>query len=214
VTTGGAGARSGRERRGPGFAAGDALLVVDVQNDFCAGGSLAVREGDAVVPVLNRWIAAARHAGVPVFAARDWHPADHVSFHARGGPWPPHCVQGTRGAEIHPGLELPAGTPLFSKGDDPDRESYSAFQGTALVDRLRSEGVRRLWVGGLTLDYCVRATTLDAVRHGFAVRVILPATRAVDAVPGDGDRALSDIRACGAAIETDPDPERANHASP
>ncbi|MBI2964037.1 MAG: bifunctional nicotinamidase/pyrazinamidase [Deltaproteobacteria bacterium] len=185
----------------PHLRPGDALLIVDVQNDFCAGGSLAVPEGDAVVPVANRWIAAARRAGVPVYASRDWHPAGHASFRQRGGPWPPHCVQHTRGAEFHPALELPPGAPIIGKGADPDRDGYSAFDRTDLAARLRAQGVRRLWVGGLALDYCIRATVLDALGEGFAVHLIRAATRAVEAHPGDGDRALAEMRAAGAVIE-------------
>jgi len=181
--------------------AGDALLIIDVQNDFCAGGSLAVPDGDAVVPVLNGWIARAQRAGIPIIISRDWHPAGHVSFLERGGPWPPHCVQGTPGAEFRPALEFPAGTLIVNKGEDPDRDNYSDFSETGLAERLRREGVRRLWVGGLALDYCVRATVLDAIREGFEVHLIRAATRAVDVTPGDGNRALAEVRAAGAIIE-------------
>jgi nicotinamidase/pyrazinamidase len=183
------------------FGAGDALLIIDVQNDFCAGGSLAVPDGDGVVPVINRWIAAARRAGIPIVVSRDWHPADHTSFLERGGLWPPHCVQGTRGAEFHPALDLPSDSPIVSKGDTPDRDNYSDFRETDLAERLRRGEVRRLWVAGLALDYCVRATVLDAIREGFEVHLILAATRAVDVRPGDGDRALAEIRAAGAIVE-------------
>jgi nicotinamidase/pyrazinamidase len=179
----------------------DALLVVDVQNDFCAGGTLAVPGGDEVVPVLNRWIAACRKAGVPIFATRCWHPPRHASFAERGGPWPPHCVQGTRGAEFHPDLALPAGVPVVTKGADPDRDDYSDFSGTGLGDRLRALGVRRVFIGGLALDYCVRASALDAIREGFAAHVIRDATRAVDVQPGDGERAVAELRAAGAVVE-------------
>lgn len=179
---------------------GDALVVVDVQNDFCPGGALPVPEGDRVVPVLNEWIRQARQAGVPVFASRDWHPPGHVSFRERGGPWPPHCVQGSWGARFHPALELPPDAVVVDKGDDPDRDAYSAFQGTDLARRLREAGVRRLWIGGLAQDYCVRATVLDALRHGFAVYLLREATRPVDVRPGDGERALQEMAAAGAQI--------------
>src|SRR5262245_15732315 len=137
------------------FKPGDALLVVDVQNDFCPGGSLAVSKGDEVVPVLNRWIEDAGAAGVPIFASRDWHPPNHISFKARGGPWPPHCIQNTFGAAFHPDLRLPPGAELISKADSPDVDSYSAFGGTDLAERLHEAGVKRVWIGGLTQDYCV-----------------------------------------------------------
>src|SRR5438552_15199445 len=116
--------------------AGDALLIVDVQNDFCPGGALPVPEGDAIIPVLNRWIDEAEARGVPVFASRDWHPQNHVSFKQRGGPWPPHCVQGTKGAAFHPGLKLPKNAEIVSKAQDPETDSYSAFGGTDLAGRL------------------------------------------------------------------------------
>jgi nicotinamidase/pyrazinamidase len=179
---------------------GDGLLIVDVQNDFCPGGSLAVDDGDTVVRVLNRWISVAGKAGVPVYASRCWHPKGHASFAERGGPWPPHCIQNTRGADFHPDLTLPSGGAIISKGTDVDRDDYSAFHSPELAERLRRDGVRRLWVGGLALDYCVRATVLDAVKAGFEVFLIRAATRAVDVETGDGERALSEMRAAGATI--------------
>jgi nicotinamidase/pyrazinamidase len=178
---------------------GDALLVVDVQRDFCPGGALAVAGGDEVVPVLNAWIEAAVRAGAPVYASRDWHPRTHPSFRQRGGPWPPHCVQDTPGAAFHPELRLPAETRLVTKGVRLDRDQLSAFDETGLAQALRDEGVRRLWIGGLAQDVCVRATVLDAAREGFAVHVIAPATRPVD--PAAGVRALEEMRRAGARIE-------------
>jgi nicotinamidase/pyrazinamidase len=180
---------------------GDALLVVDVQNDFCPGGALAVNEGDMVVPILNRWIEEATAAGIPILASRDWHPPDHISFAHRGGPWPPHCVQGTQGAEFHPALRLPRTTQIISKADHPHKDSYSAFGGTDLTARLRAAGVKRLWIGGLTQDYCVRTTTLDALQEGFEVHVIVDATRAVNVNAEDGARALAEIEQAGAVLE-------------
>jgi nicotinamidase/pyrazinamidase len=179
----------------------DALLVVDVQNDFCPGGALAVPEGDAVVPELNRWAAAAARGGATVCASRDWHPPRHVSFRSQGGPWPPHCVQETPGAALHRGLHLPSSVLIVDKGVDPDRDGYSAFDGTGLGDRLRAAGVDRVWVGGLALDYCVLATALDAVEEGFETHLILRATRPVEVAPGDGDRAVERMRAAGVYIE-------------
>ena len=179
----------------------DALLVVDVQNDFCPGGALAVPEGDQVVPVLNDWIRAARESGVPVVASRDWHPAGHCSFAEQGGPWPVHCVQDTEGAAFHPELELPDDALVISKGRSPERDNYSAFDDTGLADMLRERGVERVWVGGLAQDVCVRATVLDACDAGFETHLIADATRPVDVEPGDGERALEAMRAAGARIE-------------
>jgi nicotinamidase/pyrazinamidase len=175
----------------------DGLLIVDVQNDFCPGGTLAVTEGDRVVPILNEWIEAAVAAGASVFASRDWHPPNHISFRDRGGPWPPHCIQGTRGAQFHPDLKLPDNVQVISKADSADADSYSAFGNTNLTDRLRKAGVRRVWIGGLAQDYCVRETALDALKAGFEVHVIVDATRAVNVKPDDGRRALEDIRQAG-----------------
>jgi len=180
---------------------GDALLIVDVQNDFCPGGALGVRDGDKVVPSLNEWMREARLRGIPVFASRDWHPADHISFTKRGGPWPPHCVQDTSGAAFHPDLDLPPGSQIISKGTTPDQDSYSAFGGTDLARRLRSAYVKRVWIGGLAQDYCVRATALDAIREGFEVHVIVDATRPVDVHPDDGRRALEEIQRAGGILE-------------
>ena len=180
---------------------GYALVIVDVQNDFCPGGSLAVPDGHEVVPVLNLWIESAVDAGIPIFASRDWHPANHISFQQRGGPWPPHCVQGTRGAEFHPDLRLPASANIISKAATADEDSYSAFGGTDLAQKLNAEGVRRIWVGGLALDYCVQATVLDGLNEAFTVHLILGATRAVTVQPGDGQRAVDRMREAGAVIE-------------
>ncbi len=180
----------------------DALLVVDVQYDFLPGGALPVPDGDAVIPVLNRWLAAARTGGALVCASRDWHPPHHASFRERGGPWPPHCVQGTPGAAFPPELALPPDAVIIDKGTDPDRDAYSAFQGRPdLAALLRERGVTRLYVGGLALDYCVKASVLDGLAAGFEVHLIRDATRAVDVQPGDGERALAELRAAGAVIE-------------
>jgi nicotinamidase/pyrazinamidase len=180
---------------------GDALLIVDVQNDFCPGGALAVPEGDQVVPVLNRWIEEAQRQHIPIYMSRDWHPEEHVSFNERGGPWPPHCVQGTAGAAFHPDLVIPSNVEVISKGHHPHEDSYSAFGGTNLNEKLKAAGIKRLWLGGLTQDYCVRETSLDAIRAGFEVHVIVDATRAVDVNPEDGRRALEEIARAGAILE-------------
>jgi nicotinamidase-related amidase len=173
---------------------GDALLIVDPQVDFCPGGALAVPGGDAIFPAVNR---AAGRAPL-VVASRDWHPADHVSFAARGGPWPAHCAAGTPGAEFHPALDAGRIARVVSKGTDRDREAYSAFDGTDLADWLREAGVRRLLVAGLATDYCVRASVLDGRRQGFDVLVLEDGIGAVDVHEGDGVRALAEMREAGA----------------
>jgi nicotinamidase/pyrazinamidase len=173
-----------------------ALVVVDVQNDFCPGGALAVPGGDEVVEPINRL---APDYDV-VVATRDWHPADHGSFAARGGPWPEHCVQGTDGAELHPGLDRGLIDRILDKGQAPDQEGYSAFEGTDLDEFLRERGVDTVHVTGLALDYCVRATALDARRAGFDVVVLRAATRAVEASPGDAEQAIADLRAAGVEV--------------
>jgi len=180
--------------------AGDVLMVVDVQHDFLEGGALGIARGSAVIEPLNRALDAFHARGLPVIATRDWHPPGHCSFHERGGPWPVHCVQGTRGADFHPALRLPRGTVVVSKGTDPAHEAYSGFEGTDLADLLRRLGCRRIWIGGLATDYCVRATGHDALASGFAVIVIEDGVRAVDVAPGDGARALADLVAGGARL--------------
>lgn len=192
------------------FPKGSALLIVDVQRDFCRGGALAVRDGDEVVAPLNRVAAAARDAGAPVFASRDWHPPDSPHFATNGGAWPHHCVQGSAGAKFHPDLVLPNGTGIVTKGDTPtDPEGYDAFDGhladgTSLADALRARQVTRVIVGGLATDYCVRDSVMGARRAGFDVVVLTDAIRAVDVEPGDGPKALADMLATGATFaETD-----------
>lgn len=174
-----------------------ALIAVDVQGDFLPGGALAVPRGDEVVEPLVRAAAAVGR----VVATRDWHPANHVSFVDRGGPWPPHCIQGTPGAALRPEIDRIADL-VVSKATDPDVDAYSGFDGTGLAEILRALGVRRLLVGGLATDYCVRATVLSALSEGFEVTVLGDAVRAVDASPGDGERALEEMRAAGARIST------------
>ena len=184
-----------------------ALLIVDVQNDFCPGGSLAVREGDHVVPVLNEYIQRFEEAGLPVFASRDWHPVKTKHFKEHGGPWPPHCVQNTRGAEFHSGLELPADTTVVTKGTDPVDHGYSAFDGidpagNELARSLRHAAIKQLYIGGLTTDYCVRTSVLDARRQGFDTVVLLDAIRGIDVQEGDVARALDQMLRAGARTAT------------
>jgi nicotinamidase/pyrazinamidase len=173
---------------------------VDVQIDFCPGGALPIDRGDEVVPVLNRWIAAASHADVPVYASRDWHPAHHLSFTESGGQWPPHCLQDSEGARFHPDLRLPGSAVIVTKGVRFDRDQYSAFDQTGLATELRARGVKRVWVGGLAQDVCVRATVLDAQRHGFKTVVIADGTRPVTQL--GGDEANEEMRRAGAHFET------------
>jgi nicotinamidase-related amidase len=174
----------------------DALLIVDPQVDFCPGGALAVPEGDAIFAAVNQ--AAAR---LPVVvASRDWHPAGHVSFLVQGGIWPVHCQAGTPGAEFHPALDASRLDQVFSKGTEADREAYSAFDGTGLADWLREHGVHRLFVAGLATDYCVRASVLDARKERFEVVVLEDAIGAVEVKPGDGERALEEMRSAGATV--------------
>jgi nicotinamidase/pyrazinamidase len=182
---------------------GDALLIVDVQNDFLPGGSLAVAEGDQVVGVLNDYIAVFSRQGLPVYATRDWHTPDHCSFQAQGGPWPPHCVADSPGAGFAPGLRLPEGSvTVISKGTRQNKDAYSGFEGSDLTERLRSAGVQRLFIGGLATDYCVLNTVRDALREGFAVRLLEDAIRAVNVQPDDGAKAIAEMRQGGAVPVT------------
>jgi nicotinamidase/pyrazinamidase len=175
----------------------DALIVVDVQNDFCPGGALAVPHGDAVIEPLN-WLMRQHDL---VVATRDWHPPDHGSFAEQGGPWPVHCVQDTHGAQLRSDLDRDAIDAVVDKGQDRDTEGYSGFENPDLEQLLRERGVERLHIGGLALDYCVKNTALDALRKGFPVTVHLAATRAVNVEDGDGERAVEEMRAAGAEIE-------------
>lgn len=177
----------------------DALIVVDVQNDFCPGGALAVPHGDEVVPVINRLMPLFSH----VLVTQDFHPPGHSSFTEQGGPWPAHCVQGTSGAELHPSLDRTKVDQVVQKGTDPQTDGYSGFAGTDLADRLRQLGVKRVVVTGLATDYCVRATALEAIENGFETAAVTDAIRAVDVAPGDGDGAIADMREAGATLLTE-----------
>ena len=171
-----------------------ALLIVDVQNDFCPGGALGVPGGDRVVPVLNRLM--------PLFplvvASKDWHPKDSVHFDK----WPPHCVQATPGAEFHPDLDATRIHKTFLKGTRNKDDGYSAFEATNddLADFLRKKGVTDLYVGGLATDYCVRASALDADKNGFETFVVEDAVAAVEVKPGDGERALKEMAHAGVTL--------------
>ncbi|MBU5636293.1 nicotinamidase [Geomonas sp. Red69] len=184
-----------------------ALLVVDVQLDFCPGGALAVPEGDQVVPPLNRYLELFKQSSAPVFASRDWHPAQSKHFKEQGGVWPPHCVQGSAGAEFHPGLLLPEGTIVISKGMSSWDNGYSALQGvtengTPFAMLLRRMEMDRLYVGGLATDYCVKESVLEALKEGFAVTVLTDAIRGVEVEPGDSERALQEMWGAGAEQAT------------
>lgn len=169
---------------------GDALVVVDVQNDFLPGGALAVTGGDEVIPVMNRYLSYFVGDGLPVIATRDWHPANHSSFKTSGGRWPIHCVANTHGAEFASLLQLPKSAIIVSKDVKPDQDTYSGFQETDLAERLDALNVSRLFIGGLATDYCVLHTALDARRAGFQVKLLLDGIRAVNVIPGDDERAI------------------------
>jgi nicotinamidase/pyrazinamidase len=175
-----------------------ALVIVDFQNDFCPGGALAVPDGDAVAGRLNE-LAGSGEYGL-VVATRDWHPPDHGSFAEQGGPWPAHCVAGTRGAELHEALDPGPIDVVIDKGQDPGTEGYSGFEGTPLAELLRSHGVDDVTVVGLATDYCVKNTALDALREGFGVTVDSTASRGVEVRPGDAERALEEVRDAGASV--------------
>ena len=177
---------------------GDALIIVDVQRDFLPGGALAVPEGNAVVPLLARCAAACSRSGVPVVASRDWHPVDHCSFRDFGGQWPVHCVAGTPGAELDPDLDLPDDTRIVDKASTPERDAYSAFEGTDLDEWLKAREVRQIYVGGLATDYCVLRTALDGLRLGYRVVLLADAIRAIDAA--DGQKAIETLVEQGAIV--------------
>lgn len=182
------------------FQKGDGLLIIDVQNDFCPGGVLAIEKAAEIIPVLNEWIKEARRVGLPVYASRDWHPDGHISFKAQGGPWPPHCIQDSDGAEFHSALRLPDDVVKITKGVRFDRDQDSVFDETGLTEQLTRDGVRRLFIGGLALDACVLASVIDARKAGFEVQLILDAVRPVN--EKEGREALSKIKKSGSEIVT------------
>jgi NAD+ synthetase len=174
-----------------------ALIVVDVQNDFCPGGALGVTGGDELGPAIAE---AAERADL-VVATRDMHPPDHASFAEQGGPWPAHCVVGTAGAALHPSVASLPIQRVQDTGTDRDDEGYSAFAGTGLAGWLREQGVGRVEVAGIATDYCVRATALDALKDGFETTVLADAVAAVELEPGDGQRALAEVQAAGGRLD-------------
>lgn len=180
------------------LSANDALLVVDVQNDFCPGGALPIPEGDAVVPAITPWIQAASDKGMFIFFSRDFHPLFHPSFTSRGGQWPVHCVQDTWGASFHPDLLRPDSSIVITKGVRFDQDQNSAFDQTGLNHLLSTEQISRLWVAGLALDVCVQATVNDALQLGYRVMLLVQATRAVS--PESGKAALDSLQQAGAEL--------------
>jgi nicotinamidase/pyrazinamidase len=175
-----------------------ALLIIDFQNDFTPGGALAVDEGDTIAPRINELAASGDYE--LVVATRDWHPPDHGSFVENGGPWPVHCVRDTPGAQLHERIDTDLIDAIIDKGRTGEKEGYSGFEDTDLEDMLRERGVDTVHVAGLALDYCVRATALDAKRAGFNVILHRDATRAVEMNPGDGERAVAELREAGVEV--------------
>jgi nicotinamidase/pyrazinamidase len=180
-----------------------ALIVVDVQNDFCPGGSLAVADGNDVVAPLNKLMKEFLDRGEPVYKTRDWHPEKTKHFATYGGTWPIHCVQNTDGAEFHPDLLQDPRITVISKGFDERADGYSGFDGTQLAQLLRDEGVNEVWVGGLATDYCVKQTVIDGISNGFKVKALAEAMRPVNVNPDDGRKAIAEMKAAGAEIVGD-----------
>jgi len=179
---------------------GDALVLVDVQNDFLEGGSLAVPHSSAILPIINGYIALFTRRNLPIIATRDWHPEDHCSFADNGGQWPVHCVAGTRGAAFSSQLELPCSSHIVSKATAAGRDAYSGFDGTGLADYLNTQGAARLFICGLATDYCVLHTVLDGLKAGFTVVLLTDAIRAVDVAQGDGAKAIASMTENGAQV--------------
>jgi len=179
---------------------GDALVIIDVQNDFLPGGALAVNNGDEVITALNQYINRFIALGLPVIATRDWHPLNHCSFHEQGGPWPPHCIADSHGAQFAADLRLPPEVSIISKASEPDKDAYSGFEGTQLEAVLGGFGAQRLFIGGLATDYCVLNTVKDALEGGYQVCVLSDAVRAVNIHPGDGRNAEREMIGRGAVL--------------
>ena len=177
---------------------GDALIIVDVQNDFLPAGSLAVPEGDAVISILNQYLAIFRKQSLPIFATRDWHPENHCSFTEQGGTWPPHCIANTPGANFPSELDLSPDVSVISKATSADKDAYSGFEDTSLDQQLHNLGVKRVFVGGLATDYCVLNTVKDAITCGYEVILLKDAVRAVNVQADDGLRALDEMKDLGA----------------
>ena len=179
----------------------DALIVVDMQNDFMPEGALPVPDGDKIVPVLNEYIKLFESKGNPVFFTRDWHPENHISFKGYGGIWPPHCVQDTEGAEFHPGLYIPSDNKfIISKGYSRDFDAYSGFQGTILNELLKERGIKRIFVSGVATDYCVKNTVIGGLNLGYEVFVLEDGIKGVNLNPGDSEKAINYMLSKGAVL--------------
>jgi nicotinamidase/pyrazinamidase len=176
----------------------DALIIVDLQNDFLPGGSLGVPQGDDVIAPIQRLIGLYQAHGLPIYASRDWHPVGHCSFTEQGGIWPIHCIAGSHGAAFSAAIPLEEFTTVISKATTVEKDAYSAFNGTGLGDQMRARGIERVAVCGLATDYCVLNTARDALTEGFAALLVLDAIRAVNVKPGDGERAIAEMQAAGA----------------
>jgi len=176
----------------------DALIIVDLQNDFLPGGSLGVPQGDEVVAPIRQLIDLYQAHGLPIYASRDWHPEGHCSFTAQGGPWPVHCIAGSNGAAFSSAINLEQFSTVISKATTVEKDAYSAFNGTGLGEQMRARGIERVAVCGLATDYCVLNTAKDALAEGFATLLVLDAIRAVDVNPGDGARAIAQMQDAGA----------------
>lgn len=163
----------------------DALIIVDMQNDFMPGGALPVENALTTIPIINRYIKMFEDSNAVIVATRDWHPPNHISFNIRGGPWPPHCIQNTKGAEFHPLLELPSNTIVVSKAVDEDKEAYSGFDSTRLGSLLSSRGVKRVFICGVATEYCVKATAIDAIRLGFQTYILVDAIKGIDKIQSE-----------------------------
>ncbi|AMM54003.1 nicotinamidase [Pyrococcus kukulkanii] len=174
----------------------EALIVVDMQRDFMPGGALPVPDGDKIIPRVNEYIKKFKEKGALIVATRDWHPENHISFKERGGPWPKHCVQNTPGAEFV--VDLPEDAVIISKATDPDKEAYSGFEGTNLAEILKEKGVKKVYICGVATEYCVRATALDAVKHGFEVYLLKDAIKGIT-LEGE-EKALREMKERGVKI--------------
>lgn len=177
---------------------GDALLIVDVQNDFLPGGNLAVTDGDKIIPFLNQCIKQFHQSDLPIFASRDWHPENHCSFKKEGGIWPPHCIANTPGAQFASSLDLPEKTIIISKATTSNKDAYSAFEGTDLHKKLQDKNVQQLFVGGLATDYCVLNSVKDAISNKYRVYVLQDGIQAVNVDADDGVKAEKEMQKLGA----------------